>query len=178
VILPISQSNMNLNVTKNEKKKSKVFHDHDSHISPSPTSTFFARSCTGKMTQSLTPLAKCALLETTHWLTSRGWKQTQRTTSLWPPSIPLAPDRSQPPSTTPQRNRVSASPEEPWHSCSILSAVSFLLLTLDSDNRALMRSGSQCLTPAVNLESIKVPLKLKKYYQTHTHTQANGDVLN
>lgn len=80
------------------------------------------RLCTGKTTPSLTLLAKCAYLETTHWLTSRGWKRTQHTTSLWQLSIQLAPGRSRRPSTPPQRNHVSPSPKgdveiiSKWHS--------------------------------------------------------------
>lgn len=67
------------------------------------------RSCTGKMTPSLTLLAKCAYLETTRWWTSRGWKRTQCTTSLWLLSTRLAPGHSRRPSTPPQRNHVSPS---------------------------------------------------------------------
>lgn len=67
------------------------------------------RLCIGKMTPSLTLLAKCANLETTHWLTLQDWKRTQCTTFLWPLSIRLAPGHSRCPSTPPQRNHVSPS---------------------------------------------------------------------
>lgn len=121
------------------------------------------RSCTGKMTPSLTLLAKCAYLETTRWLISQGWKQIRRTTCLWLLSIRLALGHSPCPSTAPQRNHVSPSPDGHWKylymvtfslaldcphhaGCCICSALLLVLRLFLFPNR----SSPNCVTPATN----------------------------